>query len=142
MQLVVISGCVVGFVTAAEQNAQLEQTPKQQAPKQQVQKQSDTTNSSPDNSVSSSASKTAAQSQVIEEAVLGMNVTGNKELPNMLYIVPWKAKAPPLSSPSVQPLLQEVFSTLDPEVFNRESAFYFKLTEPATPTTESAGEQK
>lgn len=63
----------------------------------------------------------------IEETVLGMNVSGNKEAPNLLYIIPWKDntdKAPP---PEVNRLMDEIYSTIDPDVFDKEVLFYDQL---------------
>ena len=81
--------------------------------------------------VRSGQGATQAQAKiVIEEAVLGMNVSGNKELPNMLYIIPWKETRSPLTEPSVTRLVDEIYATLDPEVFTRQSQFYAQLTQP------------
>ncbi len=68
-----------------------------------------------------------AQSAEIEETVLGMNVSGNKEAPNLLYIIPWKESSDKASPPEVYRLMDEVYSTVDPDVFNKEVSFFEQL---------------
>jgi len=64
----------------------------------------------------------------IEETVLGMNVSGNKEAPNLLYIIPWKDSSEKLAPPEIYRLMDEVYSTVDPDVFDKEVAFYSELS--------------
>jgi hypothetical protein len=66
----------------------------------------------------------------IQETVLGMNVSGNKEAPNLLYIIPWKANTDELPSPQIYRLMDEVYSTVDPDVFQKEVHFFEQLVEP------------
>jgi hypothetical protein len=73
---------------------------------------------------------TVAHSEEIEETVLGMNVSGNKEAPNLLYIIPWKASTDELPSPKIYRLMDEVYSTVDPDVFQKEVQFFDQLVEP------------
>ncbi len=70
------------------------------------------------------------ESEEIKEVVLGMNVSGNKEAPNLLYIIPWKENPNDNSPPEINRLMDEVFSTVDPDVFEKEVSFYHQLTEP------------
>ena len=70
----------------------------------------------------------SSHSEEIKEAVLGMNVTGNKEAPNLLYIIPWKDNANDNSAPEINRLMDEVYSTVDPDVFEKEVIFYTELT--------------
>lgn len=65
----------------------------------------------------------------IAEAVLGMNVSGNKESPNVLYIVPWKGADSAGKLPEISPLVDEVFAPIDPLVFSKKVKFYRQLTE-------------
>jgi len=65
----------------------------------------------------------------IEETVLGMNVSGNKEAPNLLYIIPWKDSSDKPAPPEIYRLMDEVYSTVDPDVFDKEVAFYSQLSE-------------
>lgn len=65
----------------------------------------------------------------IEETVLGMNVSGNKEAPNLLYIIPWKEIDTDANPPEIYRLMDEVYSTVDPDVFEKEVNFYGQLSE-------------
>ena len=64
----------------------------------------------------------------IEETVLGMNVSGNKEAPNLLYIIPWKESSDNAAPPEVYRLMDEIYSTVDPDVFVKEVVFFDQLT--------------
>jgi len=64
----------------------------------------------------------------IEETVLGMNVSGNKEAPNLLYIIPWKEISTEANPPEIYRLMDEVYSTVDPDVFEKDVGFYQQLT--------------
>ncbi|MDJ0881767.1 MAG: hypothetical protein QNJ56_08970 [Gammaproteobacteria bacterium] len=58
----------------------------------------------------------------------GTSIIGNKELPKVLYIVPWKAaedidlKTPPFSS-----VLDEVLNPLERPAFQRQVQYYHDL---------------
>ncbi len=69
-----------------------------------------------------------ANAAEIEETVLGMNVSGNKEAPNLLYIIPWKDSSADATPPEVYRLMDEIYSTVDPDVFEKEVVFYQQLT--------------
>ena len=71
----------------------------------------------------------AAQPVEIEETVLGMNVSGNKEAPNILYIIPWKDNTDDARPPEVMRLMDEIYSTVDPDVYEKEVLFFEQLTE-------------
>jgi hypothetical protein len=73
-------------------------------------------------------SVTAAEVE-IEEAVLGMNVSGNKEAPNILYIIPWKSNFDDATPPEVTRLMDEIYSTVDPDVYDKEVLFFEQLAE-------------
>jgi len=53
------------------------------------------------------------------------DITGNRELPKVLYIVPWKHSelGDPVGKP-VNSLLDEVLQPLDRDVFRRENRYY------------------
>jgi len=52
-------------------------------------------------------------------------ITGNQELPKVLYIVPWKkALAGELPEPPLSSLLEEVLAPVDREVFRRQVSYY------------------
>ena len=53
------------------------------------------------------------------------NVTGNRELPKVLYIVPWKkADIGELPAQPFNTLLDEVLTPVDRDVFRREVTYY------------------
>lgn len=61
-------------------------------------------------------------------------VTGNRELPKVLYIVPWKrAELGDLPAQPLNSLLDEVLTPIDRDVFRREVTYYGALA-----TTEGA----
>lgn len=66
---------------------------------------------------------------VMDEITLGRTeITGNQELPKVLYIVPWqKAQPGDLTGRPVNTLLDEVLAPLDREEFNRQVDFYGDL---------------
>jgi hypothetical protein len=66
---------------------------------------------------------------VIDQLDLGTtSITGNQELPKVLYIVPWKrSDLGDLVGRPVNSLLDEVLSPVDPKVFERHLAYYESL---------------
>ena len=66
---------------------------------------------------------------VMDEMTLGRTeITGNQELPKVLYIVPWKKAQPgELTGRPVNTLLDEVLSPLDREEFTRQVDYYGDL---------------
>ena len=56
------------------------------------------------------------------------SITGNQELPKVLYIVPWKkSDLGDLVGRPVNTLLDEVLTPVDPEVFGRHLSYYETL---------------
>jgi hypothetical protein len=56
------------------------------------------------------------------------SITGNQELPKVLYIVPWKkSDLGDLVGKPLNTLLDEVLTPIDPEVFERHLAYYETL---------------
>jgi hypothetical protein len=56
-------------------------------------------------------------------------ITGNRELPKVLYIVPWKrSDLGDLTGKPVNSLLDEVLEPVDRDVFKRENRYYRALT--------------
>ncbi len=56
------------------------------------------------------------------------DITGNRELPKVLYIVPWKrSDLGDLTGKPVNSLLDEVLQPLDRDVFQRENRYYDAL---------------
>ena len=57
------------------------------------------------------------------------SITGNRELPKVLYIVPWrKAELGDLAGRPIGSLLDEVIEPIDPEVFQRQLNYYQDAT--------------
>jgi hypothetical protein len=83
-------------------------------------------------SAASAASPSAApagrapNSRVLDSLDLGTtSITGNQELPKVLYIVPWKkSDLGDLVGRPVNTLLDEVLEPVDPEVFERHLHYY------------------
>ena len=61
-------------------------------------------------------------------------ITGNRELPKVMNIVPWKPAEPP-SGPDrpLNSLVEEVLSPLDRDEFRREITYYRDLTGQSAP---------
>src|SRR6202043_1774021 len=56
------------------------------------------------------------------------DITGNRELPKVLYIVPWKrSDLSDLAGKPPNSLLDEVLQPLDRDVFQRENRYYDAL---------------
>ncbi len=63
-------------------------------------------------------------------------ITGNRELPKVLYIVPWKrADLGDLVGRPVNSLLDEVLTPVDRDVFNRQNRYYDALQPDAAAAT-------
>ncbi len=78
------------------------------------------------------ASSTAAErpaARVMDSLDLGTtSITGNAELPKVLYIVPWKkSDLGDLVGRPVNTLLDEVLAPVDPAVFERHLSYYDSL---------------
>jgi hypothetical protein len=75
-----------------------------------------------------SASRAPAP-RVLDTIDLGTtSITGNQELPKVLYIVPWKkSDLGDLVGRPVNTLLDEVLAPIDPEVFRRSLSYYESL---------------
>lgn len=71
----------------------------------------------------------APANRVMDTLDLGTtSITGNAELPKVLYIVPWKrSDLGDLVGRPVNTLLDEVLAPVDPEVFERHLSYYESL---------------
>lgn len=69
------------------------------------------------------------RSGVMDEMTLGRTeITGNQELPKVLYIVPWqKAQPGELTGRPVNTLIDEVLAPLDRDEFTRQVDYYGEL---------------
>lgn len=65
----------------------------------------------------------------LEEA----QITGARELPKVLYIVPWKSTAPRLEPLPMSTLVEEELTPLDMEVFRREGRYLELLDKDVQP---------
>ena len=59
-------------------------------------------------------------------AILGMNVTGNKESPRSLTIVPWRTPQMNGESPEITSYWQPSLSLLEPEAYRRDVNLFLK----------------
>jgi hypothetical protein len=61
-------------------------------------------------------------------------ITGNRELPKVMYVVPWKkADLGDLKGRPANSLLDEVLAPVDRDVFRREVAYFGALATDSTP---------
>ncbi len=63
----------------------------------------------------------------VKQSRLGLTIKGNQELPNVLYIVPWKAGPKHDVSPIQGRIVEEVFGPVEPHVFKRKIKLYKAL---------------
>ena len=71
---------------------------------------------------------TFAEDQLDRLDLESTSVTGNQELPKVLYIVPWKESGiGNLSGKPVNSLLDEALAPLDREVFQRQVSYFEQL---------------
>ncbi len=75
------------------------------------------------------AASSAPAPRVMDSLDLGTtSITGNAELPKVLYIVPWKkSDLGDLVGRPVNTLLDEVLAPVDPAVFERHLSYYDSL---------------
>ncbi|HVY83386.1 MAG TPA: hypothetical protein VG994_20540 [Steroidobacteraceae bacterium] len=71
-----------------------------------------------------------AQGKAVDRLELDTTqITGNRELPKVLYIVPWKrSDLGDLTGKPVNSLVDEVLTPVDRDVFRRENRYYRALT--------------
>jgi len=91
------------------------------------------------------AGKERTRSSTMDSLELGSTtITGNRELPKVMYVVPWKsADIGELGGKPLRSLVDEVLEPVDREVFGRENS-YFRALEPRegegeTPVTAGQG---
>lgn len=66
------------------------------------------------------------------------SIIGNKELPKMLYIVPWKtAELPDMNAPPIQSLIDEALSPVDRDSFKRKIRYFQIYSEKNTNQSEN-----
>ncbi len=70
-------------------------------------------------------------------------ITGNRELPRVMYVVPWKRPDPgDLSGRPANSLLDEVLAPVDRDVFQRQNRYYDALKPEAAPAVARPGDEK
>ena len=76
------------------------------------------------------ATRSTVGSRVMDSLELGRTeITGNQELPKVLYIVPWKKSNPgDLMGRPINTLLDEVLAPIDREEFIRQVKYYEDLS--------------
>lgn len=91
--------------------------------------------------VASHAADAPVKPATKEKAVDRLNldataITGNRELPKVMSIVPWKAAEPP-GGPDrpMGSLIDELLSPLDRDEFRREITYYRDLAKPVAPVS-------
>ncbi len=70
----------------------------------------------------------------------GIEIIGNKELPRVLYIVPWKSVEPfDIASPPIVSIMDQKLTPIDPASFKRKIRYHnaiFSKAERTDPVTE------
>ena len=70
----------------------------------------------------------AAAGEVIN--LEGTTVVGNRELPKVLYIVPWQqSELPGTTELPLNQLINDALSPVERDVFQRQVKFHYQLTE-------------
>jgi hypothetical protein len=69
-------------------------------------------------------------------------IIGNRELPKVLYIVPWKKPAPGgLAGKPVASVLDEALAPVDREVFRRQVQYDAQINPRSTPNSQTTTEK-
>ena len=72
----------------------------------------------------------------------GTEITGNKELPQVLYIVPWKTIEPfEIKAPPIDSILDRKLTTIDRAAFKRNIYYHQAIQSNATPAVPAANQQ-
>jgi hypothetical protein len=67
-------------------------------------------------------------------------ITGNKELPKVMYVVPWKhSDLGDLTGKPANSLVDEILQPVDRDVFNREERYYHTVAPQKGPPNPPAG---
>ena len=89
------------------------------------------------------AKPTAGAKRTVDRLQLDATaITGNRELPKVMNIVPWKAAEPP-GGPDrpLNSLVEDVLSPLDRDEFRREITYYRDLTGQSSPVVAPGANQ-
>jgi hypothetical protein len=116
--------------------AAAEQVPAPQAEAGPAAKQPDTRPAAPAKQDGAGKAAAAAAAHVELDTT---QITGNRELPRVLYVVPWKkADLGELSGKPTKSLLDEVLAPVDRDVFRRQNRYHEAL-QPDTAAPAKAG---
>jgi len=87
------------------------------------------------------AGKTAKGGKAMDRIDLdATQITGNKELPKVMYVVPWKrADLGDLTGKPANSLVDEVLQPVDRDVFNREERYYHTVAPEKGPVATPPG---
>ncbi|HTC52479.1 MAG TPA: hypothetical protein VK700_11130 [Steroidobacteraceae bacterium] len=87
------------------------------------------------------AGKTAKGGKAIDRLDLDTTqITGNKELPKVMYVVPWKhSDLGDLTGKPANSLVDEILQPVDRDVFNREERYYHTVAPQKSPSDPPAG---
>ncbi len=81
-------------------------------------------------SVAYSQEQADSVTTLVKDPQLGLTIKGNQELPNVLYIVPWKKGPRNEISPIQGRIVDEVYGPIESHVFNRRVNLYRQLVPP------------
>ena|ERR1700733_11409712 len=89
---------------------------------------------------SAPAAKPAHGGKAIDRIELdATQITGNKELPKVMYVVPWKhSDLGDLTGKPANSLVDEVLQPVDRDVFNREERYYHTVAPQKSPVAPPA----
>jgi hypothetical protein len=92
-----------------------------------------------DGSASSGTHPKASSGKAMDHLELGTtDITGNRELPKVLYIVPWKrSDLGDLTGKPLNSLVDEALQPIDRDVFKRENRYYGAVAQKASPSGNS-----
>jgi hypothetical protein len=87
------------------------------------------------------AAKTGKSGKAMDRLDLDTTqITGNKELPKVMYVVPWKhSDLGDLTGKPANSLVDEILQPVDRDVFNREERYYHTVAPQKSPPTPPAG---
>ena len=118
------TGLMLAMMLAAFASFAQDNTPADDELLPAVETSADVVSTAPD------VTRSTAGNQVMDSVELGRTeITGNQELPKVLYIVPWKKSDPgDLMGPPINTLLDEVLAPIDREEFIRQVRYYEDLS--------------
>jgi hypothetical protein len=88
-----------------------------------------------DGSAAAGAQPKTSSGKAMDHLELGTtDITGNRELPKVLYIVPWKTSdLGDLTGKPLNSLVDETLQPIDRDVFKRENRYYGAVAQKASP---------